>query len=190
MTKTTLLKTVIVLLAGVGIALPQQVVAAEKTAPVGQAKSAILDVKLDQQGSLSGYVVDGQGKPQADQKVVIKQGRSAIADVKTDAKGHFEVKGLKGGLYQIESSKGATAYRVWSDKSAPKNSKDYAVVVTGKQIVRAQGELGGVDGGTLLTIGAVGTGIGLGTAGLIEASDANDRADNLQAQIDALNNTP
>lgn len=181
MTKSTLLKTALVLLAGVGTALPQQVVAGENTAKAEQPKASILDVKLDQKGALSGYVVNEQGKPQADQKVTIKQGRSIVADVNTDAKGHFEAKDLKGGVYQIESAKGTTSYRVWSEKSAPKSSKEFAVVVAGKQqIVRAQGDM--LDGsglGTAATVGLAGVGAGFGIAAYDESKDNGKKLDQI-----------
>ncbi len=181
MTKSTLLKTALVLLAGVGTALPQQVVAGEVAAKPVQAKTSILDVKLDQQGALTGYVVSEQGKPQVDQKVTIRQGRNIVADVTTDAKGRFEAKGLKSGVYQIESAKGSTAYRVWSDKSAPKTSKDYAVVVSGKQqIVRAQGDmLGDVDLGSAATVTLAGVGAGFGIAAYDESKDNGKKLDQI-----------
>lgn len=191
-------KMAFVLLGAMGTVLPQQVMAEQPTAKTQTAKQAVLDVTLSKSGSLSGYVVDAQGKPQANQAVTVKQGKETVAKAQTNAKGQFTVEGLKGGVYQVESAKGATLYRAWASGSAPKNSKDFAVVVQNNQLVRGQFEVLGLGGlGSVATVGVLATSVTLGTIGLVNANDAQDdadaanaRANDLQMQIDQITNTP
>lgn len=190
MKKTSLWKTALVLLAGFGTLLPQQLVtAAEKTTTTQSAKAALLDVSLDKDGKLVGYVVDAQGKPQADQAVTIAQGRVIVAKATSDSKGRFEVKGLKGGVYTVESAKGTAGYRVWTTTAAPKASKQFAVVVKDNNLVRAQDGMGlpGTEdlGGILLGSAAI-TGVIVGSIALHDADQSQQQSDALKAQNAAL----
>lgn len=195
MKKTSLWKTALVLLAGFGTLLPNQLVhASEKTTTIQKAtvKASVLDVSLDKSGKLSGFVVDAQGKPQANEAVSVLQGRSVVAKATTDAKGRFEVTGLKGGVYGIQSAKGMTAYRVWTTTAAPKTSKEFAVVVKDNNLVRAQDDgsgLGGIlssDTGSYLLGGAAITGVIVGAIALKESGDNKDANASLRAQNAAL----
>ena len=190
MKKMSLWKTTLVLLGTLGTMIPQQIVlAGDVSAPKAakQTKDAILDVSLDKDGSLSGYVVDAQGKPQANEVVRVMQGRTEVAKATTNAKGQFEVKGLRGGMYGIVSAKGTTGYRVWTSNAAPKSAKQFAVVVKDTQLVRAQDD--GSDllsGSNLILGGAAITGIALGGVALSEANSAQSDASAAQQQNAAL----
>ncbi len=207
MKKTSLWKTALVLLTGFGTLLPQQLVSASDTNPTVQkatAKQSVLDVSLDKSGKLTGFVVDAQGKPQVNESVSVMQGRNVVGKATTDSKGRFEVTGLKGGMYAIQSAKGQTAYRVWTTSAAPKTSKQYAVVVKDNNLVRAQsdmdGGLLGGDTGSYLLGGAAITGVIVGSIALYQNGQNEDdtaalRAQNaaLQQQLDQLQqsiNTP
>ncbi len=194
MKKTSLWKTTLVLLTGFGTLLPHQLVSAgEKTTTTQKAtvKQSVLDVSLDKSGKLTGFVVDAQGKPQANEEVSILQGRSVVAKATTDTKGRFEVAGLKGGVYGVQSAKGMTAYRVWTTSAAPKSSKEFAVVVKNNNLVRAQddgeGILGG-DTGSYLLGGAAITGVIVGAIALKQSGDNKDENAALKAQNAALQN--
>ena len=194
MKKMSLWKTTLVLLGTLGTVLPQQLVLAGDTTPTAaakQTKDAILDVSLDKAGSLSGFVVDAQGKPQANEVVRVMQGRTEVAKATTNAKGQFEVKGLRGGMYGIVSAKGTSGYRVWTNNAAPKSAKQFAVVVKDTQLVRAQDD-GSILPDDLLTrshliLGAAAvTGIVLGGVALSEANSAQSDASAAQQQNAAL----
>ena len=190
MKKMSLWKTTLVLLGTLGTMIPQQIVlAGDVSAPKAakQTKDAILDVSLDKDGSLSGYVVDAQGKPQANEVVRVMQGRTEIAKATTNDKGQFEVKGLRGGVYGIVSAKGTTGYRVWTSNAAPKTAKQFAVVVKDTQLVRAQDDMSDLlSGSHLLLGGAAITGIALGGVALSDARSANSDAAAAQQQNAAL----
>lgn len=186
----SLWKTTLVLMGTIGIVLPQQLVLAGDTTPTAaakQTKDAILDVSLDKAGSLSGFVVDAQGKPQANQVVRVMQGRTEVAKATTNAKGQFEVKGLRGGVYGIVSAKGATGYRVWTSNAAPKTAKQFAVVVKDTQLVRAQNDSDDLfTGSHLLLGGAAVTGIALGGVALGQSNSAESDAAAARQQSAAL----
>ena len=193
----SLWKTTLVLLGTIGTVLPQQLVlagdvsAAPAAKQAKQTKDAILDVTLDKAGSLTGYVVDAQGKPQANEVVRVMQGRTEVAKATTNAKGQFEVKGLRGGVYGIVSAKGTTGYRVWTSNAAPKTAKQFAVVVKDNQLVRAQDcecveSCDLLSGSHLILGGAAITGIVLGGVALSRANSADSDAAAAQQQNAAL----
>ncbi len=174
-------KSVLVLVTGFAMLLPASATAGQAPArsETGESAVQIKDVSLDGQGVLSGYVVDAQGKPEATTAVKIRQGRRQVAVAKTNAKGHFAVKGLKGGVYQMSSKKGSQIIRVWKHGTAPKKSSRLALLVNDQKVVRAQilDELGLVGlggGGNLATIG-IGAAIITGTTiAVVEATDDDD----------------
>ena len=190
MKNMSLWKTTLVLLGTLGTLVPQQLVLAGdvSAAPAAkQAKDAILDVSLDKAGSLSGYVVDAQGKPQANEVVRVMQGRTEVAKATTNAKGQFEVKGLRGGMYGIVSAKGTTGYRVWTSNAAPKTAKQFAVVVKDTQLVRAQDDEDNLLSTPHLILGGAAiTGIVLGGVALSRANSADSDAAAAQQQNAAL----
>ncbi len=166
-------KSALVLLAGLSVVLPGPVMAGE-AAPkheVHKPAQKIRDVTLDADGVLSGYLVDVQGKPEAAAAVAVLQGRKQVALTKTNAKGQFEVKGLKGGVYQVTSQKGTAVFRVWKNGTAPKQASKLALLVNDQSVVRAQLEglgLGGVSTTTIVVGGAIVGGV---TYAIVEASD-------------------
>ena len=191
MKKSQLWKSVLVLFAAAGTLLPAPEVFAADTQPVEvnrqEAAQKTLDVALDVDGVLNGYLVDAQGKPLANESIVVRQGRREIAKSKTDGKGKFEVKSLRGGVYQIESKLGTSNYRVWSNGTAPKNARKVALVVNTKDtVVRGQLEgLGlGLGGGTSLLFGAAA--ITIGVISVSEINDTQDQNDALKIQLDQI----
>ncbi len=155
-----------------------------------------LDVALTPEGSLTGVIVDEQGRPLKDSEVVLSQSRNSVFKAKTDAKGHFEFKSTKPGLYQLSSGKHGGLVRLWSDKTAPKLAKKQALMVAGDaKLVRAQDDFMDFTGmGMVAAIGLGIAGVTLGAIALSKADDASSdsaaqAAQNaaLQAQIAAQN---
>lgn len=166
-------KVALVLLTGLSTLLPGSVMAGQTSAPKGAQKSSakIRDVSLNAEGVLSGYLVDVQGKPEVAASVAIHQGRKQIALAKTNARGLFEVKGLKGGVYQVTSQKGTGLFRVWKNGTAPKKASKLALLVNDDSVVRAQFEslrLGEISDTTLIVGGLI---IGGTIWAIVEADD-------------------
>jgi hypothetical protein len=135
--KRAKLKGVMVVLAAMGMILPQSVLAAELAKPV------ISDVKLHQGGQLWGQVVDPQGVALAGETVKIWQNGREVAESKTNARGGFIFMQLqRGGVYHLTAAKGHGAYRVWSAAMAPPTAQEGVLLVAGQETVRGQGHLG------------------------------------------------
>lgn len=152
------------------------------------------DVALNDQGTLSGTLVDTQGKPLAAKKVVLSQGRKELAIATTNNKGQFEIKNVKGGVYQVSEGNQGALVRAWTSRTAPPNAKKQTVLISGgNRIVRAQGDFGDMGaGGVLGAVGlaAGGAGLGLAISNAGEVSDLKKQNEQLQQQINQLNNTP
>lgn len=174
-------KCALVVLTGLSVVLPETVTVA-KDAEVTQARKPALrvqDVSLDDDGTLRGVVVDGQGRPQPSTAVSIRQGRRHTVTVRTSDRGRFEVRGLKGGVYQVSSPEGASLLRVWKHGTAPKQASRLALVVNDSNVVRGQLITGipFLGGGVSLPTIAIAGGVIAGTTvAIVEATDDDDKS--------------
>src|SRR5262245_64323306 len=116
-----------------GIMLPPSVMAAT---PV--AAEAVTDIALRQGGVLVGQVVDPQGVAKAGTPVVIQFADKEVVRTTTDVNGVFAAQGLRGGAYQIKTTEGTTACRLWAADTAPPAARPAALVVAGQDLIRAQ----------------------------------------------------
>ena len=188
-----LLSATLVGTAMLGLLLPPQSLQAAdqpglKTAAEASKALTTLDVALSPEGSLTGVIVDEQGRPLKDSEVVLSQSRNAILKAKTDAKGRFEFKSMKAGLYQLSSGKHGGLVRLWSDKTAPKLAKKQALMVAGDaRLVRAQDDFMDFTGmGMVAALGLGIAGVTLGAIILSKVNDAEEQNSVLQAQTAAL----
>ena len=193
--KTTTLKTMLTVLA-IAISVP----AAAETGRTGvrqnlkpeaaQArKTSAMNIVLDDEGQLTGYLLDQQGRPVSKASVVIRQGAKRIVKTQTGAQGKFTVSGMRGGVYQIQSEKGSTVVRVWTRKAAPRNARRLALVVENPRVVRGQSVLPpafAMDFGTLASTGIAVGGATMGVIASQDAQDAEDKAAALQTQVTDL----
>lgn len=146
--------------------------------------AAAVDIVLTEKGTLSGILVDAQGKPLPAKKVVLSQGKKELATATTDTKGKFELKTEKSGVYQVSSGNQGALVRAWSAETAPNSAKKQALLVSGGQrVVRAQA---GMDpAGALGVVGLAAGGAGLGLA-ISNANEVND----LEKQLAQQQNSP
>lgn len=148
-----------------------------------------MDVKLSSRGVFAGYVLDAQGRPLADEVVVIRQGMRHVATLNSDVNGQFQVAGLRGGVYQVVVRKSSSMYRVWTPSAAPKNARQLAIVVSTPQVVRGQSVIPpafAADFGTLASTGIAAGGATVGVMASEDAKDAEEMNRQLQAQLTAL----
>ncbi|HEX4145193.1 MAG TPA: carboxypeptidase-like regulatory domain-containing protein [Pirellulales bacterium] len=103
--------------------------------------AAVPDVALAAGGVFSGQVVDAQGQPQVGLSVMVCQSRQVVATTATDEHGAFSFSGLQGGMYQVVSGQGTVSYRLWAPGTAPPSARQSALLMTGEEVVRAQGGL-------------------------------------------------
>jgi hypothetical protein len=106
---------------------------------VAQAAAPIQDVQLHPGGRLVGQIVDGEAVPQAGIRVAVVTDSEVIAYADTDAEGRFEMRGMKAGVYAIQTEHNGAPYRFWSPNTAPPSAAPQAMLVNDGTVVRGQG---------------------------------------------------
>ena len=178
----SVLKGLAVSVACCGLILPQPLLAgaqrpAAKPAPRAEA-TAPADIALTAGGTLTGQVVDGQGRGLDGAAVSLRQGDREIARTLSNRDGFFSVTNLRGGTYQVIAGQKVQMYRLWSPNTAPPSARSRALLVSAPQVVRGNG--GGC--GDMLCLAALGLGAAgtiLGIIALSENSDQDDRIDQI-----------
>jgi hypothetical protein len=99
---------------------------------------SIMDVALQDNGSLVGQVTTDQGQPLAGTPVLIMQRGKEIARVSTDQHGAFAVQDLHGGVYQVASVGQQGVFRLWAPHTAPPVARQ-GLAFQADRVVRAQG---------------------------------------------------
>lgn len=78
-----------------------------------------MDVSLNHESILEGYLIDPFGKVLKETSVTLVQNRKVIWTGRTDADGHFQVRGLSTGIYRVDSDRLTANCRIWSSETAP-----------------------------------------------------------------------
>jgi hypothetical protein len=118
----------ILLVAVAGLLVPRSVSASD---------AGISDAALQAGGTLYGQLVDAEGIPRKAAQVALRHDQRVIAVAKTDAQGRFAVSGLRGGIYQVETTFGSQTYRLWAPNTAPPAARE-SILLTSGDIVRGQ----------------------------------------------------
>lgn len=175
MSGLSLLRGSLVALATFGIVCPQApVVAAGKavaTKPAVRLASAgeVMHINTTKSGAFAGRVVDHNGTPIKDARVVIRRDAKEILRTSTNERGVFEVKHLADGRYEVVSGNTVANYQVWSEGNAPATASEAALLVYGED--GARGQWGGTSWEMLLLTAGV-------IAAIIIAIIAIDHNDN------------
>jgi hypothetical protein len=154
MRRSLRLKTTSMLLASLGLLVPQQLPAAP---PAGAAASqpaqartaetpAVIDVALAEGGRLNGQALDRAAGPAAGKPILVMQQGRLIASTRTDAAGRFSVDRLTGGVYEVQCDGGESVSRLWAPRTAPPAAKQILLVTCGDGVVRGQTTFGGFHG--------------------------------------------
>ena len=114
-----------ILLATMGICLPELALAASPPTP-----PAVIDVAMADGGVLHGQVVDLQGGNTTGVPVSVRSQNQEIIRTTTAKDGQFAVQGLRGGVYQVAAGEGQGVYRLWTAKAAPPSAQKNAIVFT------------------------------------------------------------
>jgi hypothetical protein len=149
------LKTTAVLLATVGLLVPQVNVAIA-AGPQGTAVNpgpSIIDVALEPGGTLQGQLVDGQGLGRAGAPVSVQQQGREVARAVTDDNGYFKISGLRGGIYVLATADGEQVARLWTGQTAPPAAETGVLMVTGDQTTRGQFGAGWASWGVWVGLG-------------------------------------
>ncbi len=168
-----LLKGAAVGLACLGMALPQTSMAAGPQKAQVAAQVKIADIALSN-GTLSGKVVDTQGKVLSGSVVKVSLGNKEVASTVSGQNGEFAVKNLTTGVYQVSTGQTRAAVRLWEGQAAPPSAKKHVLLVNGP-VTRAQLLGGGLLSGLTTTQLLVGGAVIAGTATAIAiAANNND----------------
>ncbi len=131
------IRAVAILLATVGMCLPQVAIAqapatAAPAAPTASAAQTptVVDVALADGGVLHGQLVDLQNQSVASVPVSVRSQNQEVARTTTTNDGRFTVQGLRGGVYQVAAGQGQGVYRLWTSNAAPPSARNNAVVYT------------------------------------------------------------
>lgn len=120
----------------------QFVVAAEPhRAGVRRSAKLPLDIALQDGGILYGRIYDANGLAKAQSEVVLVMNSKPVAIATTDQQGQFVIRGVRGGVYRLETNLGGGLYRVWAPGTAPPSAKQSITVVAAGRVVRGQSVL-------------------------------------------------
>ena len=105
-------------------------------------KPRVVDMELARDGTLSGTVVDVNGRRKAGVEVQIRQlgGKSVL--VTTDKQGRFAASGKRGGVYQLVVHQSYQICRAWQAGTAPPSAQSEILLVDSGDIARAQRKFG------------------------------------------------
>ena len=124
------IRTVAILLATVGMCLPQMAFAQLPTTATTPPTPAVVDIALADGGVLHGQLVDLQSRNVANVPVSVRAQSQEVARAMTTNDGRFAVTGLRGGVYQVAAGDGQGVYRLWTANAAPPSAQKDALVYT------------------------------------------------------------
>jgi len=96
------------------------------------------DVVLGEGGVLVGKLVDQQGAALPMAPISVRTAGKEVARAITGRGGNFEVKSLRGGVYQIVAAGHEGVYRLWAPKTAPPIAQQQLTMISHNQVVRGQ----------------------------------------------------
>jgi hypothetical protein len=138
--KSLLLVRAAFALAAVGLVVPTQMLTAADPVAITSRSQVpkVGDVELGQGGSLHGTIVDEQGRPLSAARLSVWRHGRVQGQVQSDARGAFAFSGLRGGVYQVVSPKGATLVRAWAHDTAPPSASQALVIAPTDEVIRGQ----------------------------------------------------
>ena len=187
MESLNLIRSAAVVLATLGIVVPNAPVMAAGPKPAARPSVQLVDAKvfdiaLSKDGIFSGRVVDHTGAALEGAQVTMKQRNKEVARTITDKNGTFAVSNLKGGVYSVSSGFTEGTYRMWAEKAAPPSAKEQGLLVMGQN--GARGQFGGFGDGGVLLVGALATAaVVLSAITLSEVNQNGNKIDDLNSKL-------
>ena len=145
---------------------------------------ATQDVRLRDGGVLVTRVVDLQGKPMADEEVVVEFRGKPIASGFSNDKGLVAISGLRAGQHSLVTRTGATVCRLWMPETAPPSAVNTPAVVSDSTLVR--GQFGAFNLPMLVYAGVAAAALVIGVSARNDAQDAESAARQAQSQNEEL----
>ena len=145
---------------------------------------ATQDVRLRDGGVLVTRVVDLQGKPMADEEVVVEFRGKPIASGFSNDKGLVAISGLRAGQHSLVTRTGATVCRLWMPETAPPSAVNTPAGVSDSTLVR--GQFGAFNLPMLVYAGVAAAALVIGVSARNDAQDAESAARQAQNQNEEL----
>jgi hypothetical protein len=123
----------------------------------------VIDVDHDR-GTLLGRTVDARGRSRPAIEVVLGRGGNDVARSMTDGEGWFAIPQLAAGQYDLTAGGVVGTYRLWPERVAPPTAGEHALIVLSRQGGRGMSQPATGDGTVLVTVGIIGTVIGVAIA--------------------------
>ena len=165
----TLIRQMALVLAAIGLCLPQIGMASAANVPTEDNITtlppvpAVTDVALQQGNTLVGQVVTGENTVMPGVEVSLSSGNHILATSKTDQDGRFVFVGLTTGIYEVAVPGGGGVYRVWAPKTAPPAAQPVVRIISQTDVVRGQAA-GSLLTSPLLLTGLIATAIAVPVA--------------------------
>lgn len=115
-----------------------------------RATEGVYDVRLGEDGALTGHLTDASGNQLAHQTIVLHQGGKLVAHARTDDSGEFAFARVSGGVYQISTGASTVVCRAWTSEAAPPVAGDQITMIANPPTVRGQQPFGAVFSNPLL----------------------------------------
>jgi hypothetical protein len=167
-------------MAALGLLFPRlSPVMADETRPAtGErhaAQLSVVDVKLADNGTLRGQLVNREGAAKAKRTVTAIAAGQVVAQGVTDHKGNFAIPLAKGGVYTITDGETGAVVRVWTNAAAPPSAQGGILLVSDPTLARGNHDGEGAcgwfhQGGWVPVLGLVAI-AGVATAIVIAATD-------------------
>lgn len=104
-----------------------------------------IDIRLDDDGRMTGQVVNGAGQPLPAAKLRMDRlapRPSESFEVEVGENGIFKTAALSAGTYRLHTANGVICCRCWSSKAAPPQAASGLLVVDDAQVARGQRPIG------------------------------------------------
>jgi hypothetical protein len=98
----------------------------------------VYDVRLAEDGSFAGRLLDPSGKPLVGETVLLRQADRTLAQARSGDRGEFSFPGVRGGVYQVTIGASAVACRAWTHQAAPPAATSELPIVTHPDVIRGQ----------------------------------------------------
>ncbi len=96
------------------------------------------DIRLAQDNSLSGQIVDVTGKPASGMRVAIYAQGDLVAATFSDQQGAFSLTANRGGVYELRAGGQVQIVRLWRYAASPPSAKATIQLIVNAETVRGQ----------------------------------------------------
>jgi hypothetical protein len=124
-------------LAVVAFVIQPQLLLAEHLPKASELPVRVVDVALGANGTLTGQLLDRQGRQLPISQIVVTNGQETWKTY-TNEQGHFRLEGLVGSTYQVQAVGQIQIVRAWSEGTAPPQASKSLLLVYDNSVVLGQ----------------------------------------------------